>query len=178
MAVALIAHRRSAAHRHDGGVATVHLVHGYLGAGKTWLARRLEDETGAIRFSADEWYMRLFAGDEPTHHLDNELWERMMRLLEGLWPAIVERGADVILDFGFWRRSARDRARTLAAASGADVVVYQVVCAEAIARQRCEARNAAPGGSFLIHQSAFDDLKAKFEPLQSDERALVVDTAG
>ena len=82
-------------------MATVHLVHGYLGTGKTWLARRLEKETGGIRFSADEWYMRLFVGDEPTYHLDNELSARVMRLLEELWPAIAERGIDVILDFGF-----------------------------------------------------------------------------
>ena len=74
-----------------------------------------------------------------------------MRLLEDLWPAIAERGIDVILDFGFWRRSARDRPRTLAAAAGADVVLYQVVCDEPFARQRCEARNVALGGSFFIY---------------------------
>ena len=116
---------------HDGGVATVHLVHGYLGVGKTWFARRTERETGGIRFSPDEWYMRLFVGDESTHHLDEVLWRRLMALIDDLWPAVAAAGVDVVLDFGFWTRAARDRARALAISAGAEAVLYQVVCDEA-----------------------------------------------
>jgi predicted kinase len=34
-------------------MATAHLIHGFLGAGKTTLARQLERELPAIRFGAD-----------------------------------------------------------------------------------------------------------------------------
>jgi predicted kinase len=157
-------------------MATAHLVHGYLGAGKTTLARQIEGETGGIRFSADEWYIRLFVGDQATTHLDDLLWDRLLLTLEQLWVSVVGRGVDVVLDFGFWRRAARDQARTLASAVGADVVLYQVVCEDAVARQRCIDRNAAPAGSFVIDPTAFDDLKAKFEPIGPDEPAVAIDT--
>jgi hypothetical protein len=35
-------------------MATAHLSHGFLGVGKTTLARRLEKDIPAIRFSHDE----------------------------------------------------------------------------------------------------------------------------
>jgi hypothetical protein len=36
-------------------MATAHLLNGYLGVGKTTLARRLEHELPAVRFTHDEW---------------------------------------------------------------------------------------------------------------------------
>ncbi len=162
--------------REDRGVGIVHLVHGYLGAGKTTYARTLAAATGGIRLSADEWYLRLHVGDEGTHHLDDELWSRTMDVLTDLWPELAARDVDVILDFGFWSRSMRDEARRLAEGAGASVVLYDVRCAEAVARQRCRARNEDTVGSFIIDDAAFDALKAKFEPLGVDEEAEIVDT--
>jgi predicted kinase len=46
-------------------MATAHLIRGFLGVGKTMLARRLEQDIPAIRFSHDEWMTRLY-GDDPT----------------------------------------------------------------------------------------------------------------
>jgi hypothetical protein len=39
---------------YDATVPTVHLIHGYLGAGKTSFAVQLEPVVSGIRFSADE----------------------------------------------------------------------------------------------------------------------------
>jgi hypothetical protein len=44
--------------------ATAFMIHGYLGVGKTTLARRLEVEHAAIRFTHDYW-MRTLYGDYP-----------------------------------------------------------------------------------------------------------------
>ena len=44
---------------------TAHLIHGYLGAGKTTFARQLERDIPAIRFSHDEWMVRLYGDDPP-----------------------------------------------------------------------------------------------------------------
>jgi predicted kinase len=49
----------------DFFMATAHLIHGYLGAGKTTFARRLEEELPAIRFSHDEWMTNLYGDDPP-----------------------------------------------------------------------------------------------------------------
>ena len=46
------------------------LLVGLPGAGKTTLAKKLERETGAIRFTPDEWHLFLFGDDfhDPREH--------------------------------------------------------------------------------------------------------------
>jgi predicted kinase len=100
-------------------VATAHLVHGFLCTGKTTFARTLERQTAGVMLSADEWYLRLDVAEAPMPHLDDTDWVRMMSVLDELWPRVLERGVDVVLDFGYWRREARDRARESARAAGA-----------------------------------------------------------
>jgi predicted kinase len=99
-------------------------------------------------------------------------------LLKDLWPRLLERGVDVILDFGFWSRRSRDEARALARASGAETRLYAVVCDDDVALARCLARNAAGGWSFVIDEAALDALRAKFEPVAPDEAHEPVDTTG
>ncbi len=40
---------------------TVHVLVGLPAAGKTTVVRRLVSEYGAVRFSPDEWMLRLYA---------------------------------------------------------------------------------------------------------------------
>jgi hypothetical protein len=49
-------------------------------------------------------------------------------------------------------------------------------CPEAIARSRCQQRNADPQGSLYIAENTFDSLKSRFEPLQADEPHLLIQT--
>lgn len=159
-------------------MATAHLVHGYLGAGKMSFAARLEPVVRGIRLSADEWYLRLYAGDAPTGHLEQASWDRLSTLLNELWPGLLAHGVDVILDFGFWTRHSRDEARALARAAGAQAKLYVVVCADDVAKARCLCRNVEEGRSFLIDEPAFAALRVKFEPVQPDEAFELVDTTG
>ena len=50
------------------GQATLFLMVGLPGSGKTTRAKELERETGAIRFTPDEWHLFLFGDDfhDPT----------------------------------------------------------------------------------------------------------------
>jgi len=157
-------------------MATAHLIHGYLGAGKTSFARMLEYEVGGIRFSADEWYLRLYAGNEPTARLEPAWWDRVLSMLDGVWPKVLQHGIDVVLDFGFWSRKLRDNARRLALSVGSDAKLYRVICDEEVARARCLARNANPAGTFVIEALGFEALRGKFEPLGSDEPHELIDT--
>lgn len=45
-----------------------------------------------------------------------------------------------------------------------------------LAKQRCLARNEDQRWSFVIHDAAFEELRSKFEPLQHDETAVIVNT--
>ena len=110
-------------------MATAHLVHGYLGTGKTTLARQLEREHAAVRLTPDDWMAGLFGEDPPVSIFQDKL-ETILLLMEGLWPRCLELGIDVVLDFGFWRRAQRDHVRRLAQSVGAEVVLYALACPE------------------------------------------------
>ena len=44
----------------------IHALHGFIGSGKTTLARRLETQLGALRFTPDEWMTTLYGADPPA----------------------------------------------------------------------------------------------------------------
>jgi predicted kinase len=155
-------------------VATVHLLCGFLGAGKTTFATTLAARVRGVRFSVDELYLRLFATG-PTYDLDRAALERLFRVLDELWPQVVGAGVDVVLDFGFWRRAERDAVRERARAAGADTVLHWLCCSDEVAVARCLARNGSPG-AFLISEEGYWELKSRFEPPGPDERCALVET--
>jgi predicted kinase len=152
-------------------MATAHLLFGYLGAGKTTLARRLELEHRAVRFTPDEWMARLF-GDDPPVETFSEKAAAVLELLEPLWTRCLSVGVDVVLDYGFWRRSERDQVRVLVEKLGASARLYRLACPDEEARRRIGARNEALHRSLYIAPATFDALKVCFEPLDEDEARL------
>jgi predicted kinase len=100
-------------------MATAHLIHGYLGAGKTTLARKLENDLPAIRFTHDEWMARLY-GDDPPADEFQALYRRVSERIDSLWPRCLELGVDVVLDLNFWSRRQRDETRATALTLGAN----------------------------------------------------------
>jgi predicted kinase len=47
---------------------TLHMMYGLVGAGKTTLAKTLEQDLPAIRFTFDEWMSRLYGDNPPLEH--------------------------------------------------------------------------------------------------------------
>jgi hypothetical protein len=156
-------------------MATAHLIHGYLGAGKTTLARRLERERSAIRLTPDEWMSRLF-GPDPHAETFRAKETAILELMEPLWSKCLSQGVDVVLDFGFWRRIQRDRVRRLAGEVGANAVLYHVTCDDSEARRRIAGRNTRDSEGLYIAPETFDVLRPEFEALEPDEPAVRVST--
>ena len=154
---------------------TVHLLHGFLGAGKTTFARQLERQLPAVRYTPDEWMSRLFGADPPAEHFGRHL-EAIFDLIAAHWPMVIQCGADVVLDYGFWSRSSRDAARRQAAELGCNTRLYALQCSELTARRRCRERNCQLAGSLLITDATFDTLQSRFEPLAPDESHTRIDT--
>ena len=46
-----------------GSMSTIHLMCGYIGFGKTTVAKQIEQETGARRFTPDDVMIELFGTD-------------------------------------------------------------------------------------------------------------------
>jgi predicted kinase len=155
----------------------VHLIHGFLGAGKTTFSLRLAQETGALRFSPDECMTRLH-GDDPPAALFNDYLAAILAQLTTEWTRAVQDGRDVILDYGFWTRAERDATRKAATALGATARLYALDCPEPTARQRIHLRNTNLRGSLFIADATYDTLLLRFEPLQPDERHLRIASTG
>jgi predicted kinase len=152
-------------------MTTAHLIHGYIGVGKTTLARRLEQQHNAIRFSPDQWMASLFGEDPPAETFQQHL-TAILKMLEGQWVRCIELGVDVVLDYGFWLRSERDGVRATATEIGANVLLYRVNTSNAVARARVEERNARADRSLYIAPATFNLLKTRFEPLAPDESRI------
>jgi predicted kinase len=101
---------------------------------------------------------------------------RIQALVDEQWPRVLGAGVDVVLDFGFWSRAARDEVRRRVLAVNAVPRLYWVRCDRATALARCRARNQNLGGSLFISDPTFELLEQRFQPLDADEPFELVDT--
>jgi predicted kinase len=154
-------------------MSTAHLIHGYLGVGKTTFARQLERDIPAIRFSHDEWMTRLYGDNPPVEHFA-DFYRRVSEQTEEVWSRCLELGLDVVLDFGFWTRRDRDDTRAKISTLGAQARFYRLSCSEEEAWRRIEKRNTNFQGSLLIVRNTFEVLKERFEPLDPDEARIEI----
>ena len=81
--------------------ATLFLLVGLPGAGKTTLARRLETEHAALRLTPDEWMLPLFGAAE----VGTKRWLLESELLWSVAARVLTLGLSVILDYGCWARA-------------------------------------------------------------------------
>jgi predicted kinase len=120
---------------------------------------------------------RLF-GNDPRADQFADNARRVSEQIETLWPRCAKLGVDVILDLNFWSREQRDRTRAIAASIGADAKLYRLACSDEEAWQRIEKRNQALSSGLFIAKSTFEALKARFEPLKSDEDRIDIAADG
>jgi predicted kinase len=100
-------------------VATLLLMCGLPGSGKTTLARQLAPRVPAVRLCPDEWM-----SDLAVDLFDEPLRERLETRFWLLARELLTLGQSVILESGFWLRADRDEKRTWARAHGIRVELY------------------------------------------------------
>lgn len=154
-------------------MATLHLIHGYIGFGKTTFAKKLANEKKAIRFSPDEWMIELH-GINPPANKYQEYNQAIESLIQKLAEEILANGFDVIFDFGFWSRTSRDEVREWAESINVDYILYSLRTPLPIARQRVLDRTQRAGNLF-IDENAFNSLFIRFKDIQPDEKYIAVE---
>jgi predicted kinase len=95
------------------------IVCGLPGSGKTTHAKRLEQESRAVRFCPDEWIISLGGGLRETN-LRSRIEELQWKLAQDL----LTLGHTVVIEWGTWARSERDALRLGAQAMGASVELH------------------------------------------------------
>ena len=150
-----------------GHTATAIFICGLPGSGKTTLARQLEQERQAVRFSEDEWVVPLY-GDAGVH--DDQARDRIKEVQWQIAERILRLGVDVVLDWGLWSRAERDdfRARTAQLGVRFELRFLEVPLEELW--RRISARNAhLPPDTFRIDLTELELWWSTFEPPTSDE---------
>ncbi|MBI1360285.1 MAG: AAA family ATPase [Alphaproteobacteria bacterium] len=151
-------------------MATLHLVCGLPGAGKSTLAARLESEYSALRLTPDEWLSRL--GSEDGR--DPDARDRIEELQLEVALRTLGLGVDVVLDNGFWSRSERDAYRARAKTAGAETALYFLDVPKDELKRRLELRNRAlPPHTFHVTGKDIDEWLRIFEAPTADEPGLV-----
>ena len=152
------------------GDPTVHLLCGLPGAGKTTLARQLEAGLPAVRFSLDEWMLRLYPGLHFASGNYGELAETCKLLIWDTARQALNVGADVVLDWNQWSRGRRAVWAGRAEAAGATVVVHYVrtPLEASIERAAVRARRREPG-SHRIEEADVRHLAGIFEEPELSE---------
>ena len=155
-------------------IATVHLLHGLPGYGKTRFATQLATQRRCVLLSHDEWVLRL-CGARPTAAQIAAVREPIHAMLWTTMARIVAAGSDVVLDHGFWTRSDRDEARARVQAAGAAHLLYCFECSAQLAWERVRQRNHLDAADSLhIDEEAFWVFAGRIEAPMPDEACITV----
>ncbi len=158
----------------EGGLgdrrATLFLLVGLPGAGKTTRAKEIEAAHAALRLTPDEWVLALYGDD-----LDRPARDAVRDPVEGLQWRVAQRalalGCNVVLDWGFWSRAERAMYRMRAEELG---VRAQIVFLDAAIEElwaRITRRDPSTIGTLAISRAELEQWSALFEPPSADELA-------
>ncbi len=152
-----------------------YVICGFIGAGKTTFARKLEKETKAIRITKDEWIIKIF-GNKITSDKNFERYDKnITELATDIALNILKAGKDVILDEGFWAKSQRDEMKKKILDIGAKPIFYYVESSVEKMKERVINRSKRPPvDSFEINKEMFDKYLKYWEPPTVEEDILLV----
>nr|WP_242606518.1 ATP-binding protein [Protofrankia symbiont of Coriaria ruscifolia] len=143
----------------DPRAATMILMVGLPGAGKTTRARQLAAAHRALRLTPDHWMIPLFG--EPM--ADGKRFVLEGRLLTIALQAL-RLGTSVVLDYGLWGRDERSALRWLARSAGAaSQVVYLPVDTDTQLARIAHRQATAPHQTFPMSAADVDRWREQFQ---------------
>jgi predicted kinase len=154
--------------------ATLHLVAGSTGAGKTTHALALVRELGAMHFSIDDWMVKLFGPDAPQPPQWPWIVERVGRCerhIEETALALGRLGVSSVLDTGLQRADRRRALADAARAAGLGVRLHFVDVPADERWRRVMARNGQKGETYRITvtRPMFDFIETIWQPPDARE---------
>ena len=149
--------------------ATLNVIFGPCGAGKTTYAHGFARRERAVAFILDDWMARLFGPDIPEPIEYEWMLERVGRCEAQIWAtaaAVMATGTSVILDIGLMRRADRARVREIAEATELPLRFHFVDAPQDVRRARVAGRNTVRGETFAIEVTPdlFDFIEGVYEP--------------
>ena len=158
-------------------MSKIYLVAGQIGSGKTTFSKSLEEKIGAIRFSPDEWIIKLHPQDIRREEFDY-IFFTCCDIAWKLAKKLALKGLDIILDFGFWNREIRDKYIKKITENGFEYKLYYVACSEETIKERLRKRNEnLPEDCFAINEDDFAFFAPGFQPPSEEEKFELIDNS-
>lgn len=154
--------------------ATLHMVCGKIGAGKSTLTRRLALEPATVLISEDAWLDALYPGEIRELPDYVRASGRLKQAMAGHVSALLAAGVSVVLDFPANTVSNRAWARGIFEAAGAAHQLHFLDVPDAVCKQRLRARNASGEHPFETSDAQFDLITSHFAAPSEDEGFHVV----
>lgn len=158
-------------------MACAYLLCGEVGSGKTTYAKAWEQRTGGVVLNYDDLMLTLFDSCiGPTRH--QEMACRCKAFLCEQALSFLQKGLDVMMDFGYWSKAERAEAKRFFAAYGYSALLIYIQAEADVITAHLLQRNQAIEKQGL-HAYPIDAEKrarfhAQFEPPQADEIDQVV----
>ncbi len=155
------------------------ITHGFSGSGKSFLAGKLAEQTGALQIRSDIERKRLF-GYQAQDRTDGSIYtqeagQKTYQHLAGLAKIIIEAGFSVIVDAACLKSAQRELFRQLANGCGVRFVIIAVQASEQTLRQRVgERQNDASEATLEILQRQLQSAQAL--SAQEQQETITVDT--
>ena len=148
-------------------MATIHLVSGPIGAGKTTKALAIVRDTKAVLMSPDNW---MADSGIPLRHSDiRAVIEEAQWSISAL---LLGKGHDVVIELGTWSRQERIEILTKAKALGHNVAGYFLTPDLNTLIQRVESREANWSDSDRVTSDEVASAARSFENPKDDELEL------
>ena len=142
-------------------MATIHLMVGFMGFGKTTIAQELEQKYAAVRLTHDELMVKRYGRNPKDFQTKYNIIDKEIR---SKTAELIKEGQSVILDYGFWTHEKREEYDTWAKTLTDDVVFHVVCCDINVAKQRILERTKNDFDSLEIDENTFDVLAKQYEP--------------
>jgi predicted kinase len=156
---------------------------GVPGSGKTYFARNLAKETGAIRLSSDAIRLAIFGDRKKTTEIYNSgdreiLNSYVSNALNYATGQILEQGHDVIQDAHHNKRSDRQAVQDVAEKHGAKIILVHIKTPHEVALQRGQDRDETEDQRKHSKEEMADVMKkhaAVMDQPDSSENVIEID---
>lgn len=156
-------------------MASLQLVIGPVGAGKTTFVRQLCQEHRAVGFNLDAWMASLYGADtRPPIGVIEWYLERRDRCIEQIWSVardLLELGTNVVLEIGLIQRDDRTAFYRRLDERADDVTIHVLDAARDVRRDRVEHRNRTLPDTFSMQvpPHIFELASDMWQPPDDDE---------
>ncbi|WP_295548537.1 ATP-binding protein [uncultured Stenotrophomonas sp.] len=154
--------------------ATLHLLCGKIGAGKSTLSRQLVARPHHVLISEDAWLAALHPGE--IHSIADYLQRAatLRSVLTDRLRALLQAGVSVVLDFPFNTPATRAWAREVFSPVGAAHQLHFLDVADEVCKARLRARNARGEHPFQASDEEFEQITRHFVAPAREEGFVVI----